>query len=315
MGMYTPKDIEMLDGIRSEIEQNVNNWEYFQLVEDSEQEYILQSLFTLYIEVRNDLITMNESSIIMKSFFDAIKNFSFYPLESYNRLFYRAVEKYINTKQRDGRIKNLFILSGGSATTRINKETGQSKLKRNEEIKSHHLMMYLFKCNVWGRIQDKYCCNKKITINLINSKEEVTSEQINLMKKKETKVLIVDDFIGSGESAKKALNNWREFLRSEFSQNDIESVDVDTLVSDFLCLVCEKETVKNFYEDGNTVYCAKIVDSFLDDVNQELLDFTKKKKGVIGDNDFNDYLLLSMARTPNNTARLFTFSAPFKRIT
>lgn len=165
-----------------------------------------------------------------------------------------------------------------------------------QTIKSSHLVGYLLKSN---RLQ-YHSEVSKMKNTILWKLNQPTIESINRSTVKY--VVLIDDFIGSGKSAKEAATYYME-----------RGLDKDKII--ILSLVAMRQAIDLLSDEGMKIFYAREtsnIDSYFENNKiEEILDEIEKiaqqlnleEETIFGYN--NSKGLVSMIRTPNNTFSLF----------
>lgn len=167
--------------------------------------------------------------------------------------------------------------------------------KDAKEVKSSMLVTYLLKANSIKYHDKLFKMHKTI-------KYELSSSDIRNINTKNKIVVLVDDFIGTGDSTIIAANN---LLSAGLEKDKIIVMSLVTL---------EKGKIK-VESEGYNFYCSKVAEPVsakinsndLDSIHENIKNITKKLKT----NKKNEFLgfneseaLVSMIRTPNNSLNM-----------
>lgn len=168
--------------------------------------------------------------------------------------------------------------------------------RKNNEIKSSMLIAYLFKSNVVQYDNELYKIKKVI-------KYDLTESEIASVNRKNSCVILVDDFIGTGDSALKAANY---FVKRGLNKEKI-------LISSLVTLSEGIEKINNKEFSFYYSMISKNLTEVLSNQNKDKMFFLDKIKNIsekLGiDGNFYGYndseALISMIRIPNNTVNFF----------
>lgn len=182
--------------------------------------------------------------------------------------------------------------------------------KGEKKVKSSNLVCYLFKSN---QISYKdYLKNTKFEVSNYLEEKDILS-----LKNNESKLLLVDDYIGSGKTAESAINSYTH-LGVPVENITVLSLLIDEAGKKNLQKI-EVTTVSSNYEN----YSLKDFEGYIDDEIREQVERIARKLKIAKAYWFGyaDTMgLVSLVRTPNNTLPFYWFEkkdkdfyAPFPR--
>lgn len=258
------------------------NWE---ISEDDELD-----LFERFC-ARLSFLENNEKELMI----ELAKNFYRFPAGEYLALFDRIIKKISSVEEI--RAINTILLAPLLAPNDIGK------------AKSSIFLFYLVKSSYLPYSQ----FFRKRKVKEHDNLESISQEKI----RGDAFVLLVDDFVGSGKTAEKAI---LELNRIGISNDKIIIIS----------LVAQKDGIDKMHEMGVKIYTDQIIkrgisDSYEGDLLAQYTQLMSsiEQKMRVGSNYFFGYnrseALVSMARTPNNTFPLFWYEdkhltlAPFPR--
>lgn len=227
---------------------------------------------------------------------DLTRRFTYIPLSEYSKHLQPTIEKYL---QLIGRDKKIAVMNGFQKS-----DFGK--------VKSNYLISYQFKglnlvTNInWGRHKPRIIDNIKSLLQTKNTKE--------------LELLLVDDFIGSGETIESAYNFI--YKRLNVHKKDMPHV---TVVS----IVAMQQAVDLMDKMGIKIVASKILNRGISDAYSGtelvkatyLMDNIEKRLNVKPEFKFGYHqseALVCMERCPNNTFPFFWFNVkygnpPFRR--
>lgn len=227
-----------------------------------------------------------------KMILELTKNFTWISSSQYIELFDKAFTSLVEKIKIDK--KRLVVICPA--------------LTKNNSFKSSSFLYYIIKSRI-GYFQEKYR-SKGLSISCVDSPNAVL-EKIN---KEKAMICLVDDFIGSGETAEGILEF---FVKNNYS--------IDSL--HFISLVAMREGLSCLRNRGYNVFCNIVCDKGITGTSNENIwtPIMKSLESRIKVSD--DYLfgyshseaLVKMERTPNNTFPIYWLrnkqnpKAPFPR--
>lgn len=180
--------------------------------------------------------------------------------------------------------------------------------KETDEIKSGHFMLYFLYDSIVTKLK-----HAKKKVELIADYEKLRS--LNLRK---ANIVMIDDYIGSGQSVTDAIMRVRSKLR--YDPKDISVIS----------LVAQEEGVDKLCAEGikvfSSIICGKGITDYypLNEVDEKKRQMVKISKDYINNKEYylgygNSEALVTMNRTPNNTFPFYwkdskTSFAPFSRV-
>lgn len=241
-----------------------------------------------YEEVLNSL--KNFHNVVLQNddeynlFFDLLNNFQWISLDEYYRLYKNLLSKFIRSLPNTGKPHNVYIFP---------------IIKGNDEqkIKSGHSVSYIIKA-LLPRLDNK------ITIEIINNFSEFKSLQLGNNKN----LLLVDDFIGSGET----LNNCFDKIKT------LNSTLLNKTDNIFILTIAITKNILNILNNYSILYEIMINKGISDFYTNDKLTIYKKSMSNIENRIFKlnwltkysfgynqQECLISMLRCPDNTFPIF----------
>ncbi|MCM1140698.1 MAG: hypothetical protein NC453_19175 [Muribaculum sp.] len=223
---------------------------------------------------------LNEEQRVL--FWDLLKRFLFIPLSKYQEELAIATKKMLDSVNQ----KNILIYNGLST-----KEMGK--------IKSNYLISYQFKASNLRSIVSLWPRNLQVVNNI--------KELLCIQSFDDTTLVLVDDFVGSGETIEKAFYDIS--IRLKVYGKVIRKFVV-------LCIVAMHQAIERLSRSGIQVYCTHEISRGISDFysGKDLTNATRimteiERKLNVSDNFKFGYrqseALVSMERCPNNTFALF----------
>lgn len=292
---------EIMDSY-SDIKQELSiiikeNWNYFHLLSSAEVQFIVDSFNTQFVELYKKLkenkvevpnsgrkIIFGQSSVkelnkeltkdkIQKKFLSVVKEIKYFPLQSYQNLFYLSLQKYFGylkeNYQKKDRDFEFYIFPAGVPSQNYSNDDEQ-------KIKSYQTVMYMFNGNFFRHVFYNFFGNYNYKVTLVG---DFNFEYIDLNKQilDSKLILFVDDFVGSGKSAERSICFWEKKL-------DLVFKDMEW---GLLSLVAIKEEYTEICDLKHTFF-GEIVKEVSDD-------------NIRGYGSEQQNVLVAMERTPNNS--------------
>lgn len=172
------------------------------------------------------------------------------------------------------------------------------------KIKSSHFISYLFKNKEYRHINEL----KKLTVYLI---PEISNLGKTIKTSGKKSFVIVDDFIGTGETLQSCLNR----IKRSPIKDDLYLDPSDITI---MSIACTKKVKEEIEDQGYKLVCNHIIDKGITDNENysdterakyiEIMGSIENKLSIdsnlrLGRN--NSEALISLARTPNNTFPVF----------
>lgn len=243
-----------------------------------EKESIITGLFTIY----TNLDSANFE--LAKNFIKMINELNYYPIQSYPIMLEKALNNFFSNPKIKSKLKTskkLIILPGGYT---------------DEDVKSFHLVSYMFKSNLFNYIlQQNNYSDLSVTIvpNLVHIKDKLSYNYA-----KDACFLLVDDYSATGESMVDAINKWTEEIPKCLE------TDIDIHLN-ILSLVIEDMAYNKLSKSHNVFFYKKSDETRLSRFNYFNQSTTTNKYQI---NSMN-----IMMRTSNNTYGLISDMPPFQR--
>lgn len=242
-----------------------------------EQDFIIQGFNDLFKSIPEG------DSDLAAIFVDMLHSLKYYPVQSYPHMLEMALEKFFNNENISNLLnksKKLIILPAGYS---------------EKEVKSYHLLTYLFKSNLFNYILQKNDITDLQVQIWVNP--NYTSRNPN--KLKDACFLLVDDYSASGCSLKKGLRLWSENIQKIMGTTNEPEINV-------LSLIIEKKAYTDISK-SHELFFYKISE----ESNINGLDDLATLEGT---KPFSMNTMNIMIRTPNNTPELIQELPPFQRI-
>lgn len=288
--MIEATDNDNLQNIYLNIKRVFEETPYHKYLSVNEQNYIYNSFKKEAFRISKIPSVGNTNPI--ESFITLIKNYNYYPLQRYPDLFVKACTAYLSKLSTIDKKKIIYILPGALPSS--NYQPGDMQY-----IKSYQTVIYLFKSNLMSQLIDTLPINNiqfKICADFTKL-DFAIEQQENIF----TDILFVDDFIGEGNSVRKAINFWNSHQLANFHEYSI------------LTLVIEEDTLKK-EEFRNRTYYGDLVKKMIDinEINSKNYENMAYNIHTSSNQDDKKAILVSMERTPNNTVKYFKNKKFFK---
>lgn len=271
--------LENRKNIKHQIANAVSNMSVNQnTLLEIEKESIITGLFTIY----TNLDSANFE--LAKNFIKMINELNYYPIQSYPIMLEKALNNFFSNPKIKSKLKTskkLIILPGGYT---------------DEDVKSFHLVSYMFKSNLFNYIlQQNNYSDLSVTIvpNLVHIKDKLSYNYA-----KDACFLLVDDYSATGESMVDAINKWTEEIPKCLE------TDIDIHLN-ILSLVIEDMAYNKLSKSHNVFFYKKSDETRLSRFNYFNQSTATNKYRI---NSMN-----IMMRTSNNTYGLISDMPPFQR--
>lgn len=281
------------------LSENINNkikkWSSYNLLSELEKNFLKEGLVKLGIKIVN-LTASEKLDEKLDYYYNYIEKFEYYPLQMYPELFTDSLIKYLEFLPDN--ITTIYVLPGALPSNNYSKE---KKDNYAQNVKSYHILLYMFKSNLISAILEK---SKRVNLKFkIQSDFDILNNSL-LELNNNASVLLVDDFVGSGNSLTLAKKYW---IKNDVLTNGNVNV---------LTLSIEASTLDEYSKEGFNFFYSKSIPHFSYNSSNvtnnylfsKIFKYTKNQKKQRQDN-----ILLSMIRTPNNTYPMFYTNSPFER--
>lgn len=214
--------------------------------------------------ILNDLKCIENKSI----FYKLLESYKYYPLKTYPDLVKKA---YCNFREELPEKKVIYLLPAIS--------------RQNNKVNSGLFMEYLMQ----GFI-DFINIEKDMKRISFHRKYQYTKADIERMQNESSLVLLIDDFIGTGDSIRKSQKYWKE-------QIGIKPEHCLTLVA--------MEYGYQSLQNDVVLFVGEVVKS-VENIDIQEIQKIAKKLGIESEGEyFDSTTLVTMLRTPNNTSPIF----------
>lgn len=257
---------------RTKIETALNNFYWYpKIIQNNnfiEYNLLFNRLFTL---------TKNLDESELDVFLEILNNLDVYTLEDYNML---INELYLKIRLTYPDLKRLEVAP-----------LLKSTLSNNNSIKSGHFVAYLFNSFDFSYIDEKNNF-KDITIKIHKSLPENSVPQKNHL------ILLVDDFVGSGNQCSSALD---EYVQKKYTTDQL-------IIGTLICLETGIELIKDYPYHHFYQRIGKTLLNITDELTQNkmlkisdvLADFLKTSNGYRQGYQSSQALVV-LFHTPNNS--------------